>query len=55
MRLVSNLVRARYRNQVLFRPVSNGSSAAVGRILICGRTKVTTPNGQTSTETTEAN
>jgi hypothetical protein len=38
MHLVSNLVRARYRNQVLFQPTSNGNSASIGRIKLTSRT-----------------
>ena len=33
MRIVSNLIRARYREQILFRPVKNGN-ATTGRVTI---------------------
>ncbi len=32
MRIVSNLIRARYREQILFRPVKNGN--VTGRVTI---------------------
>ena len=50
MRLVSNLVRARYRNQVLFRPTSNGNSAGVGRIRINSETTRSVPIAQVQPE-----
>jgi hypothetical protein len=49
MRFVSNLVRARYRNQVLFRPASNGNSAGVGRIRINNQALGTGPSGEAET------